>query len=72
VKGVVIVATHASCICTRQECGHPEGERCGKAVEHADKASFIDRNGQEVGEEFLLGMCDDCLDTAGIRRRQMS
>jgi hypothetical protein len=33
---------------------------------------MLDRNGKEVGEEFLLAMCDDCLDTAGIRRRQMS
>ena len=67
-EGVVSMATRATCICTKQECGHPHGERCGKAVDHADKASFIDRNGQQVDEEFLLGVCDDCLDLAGIQR----
>ncbi len=62
------MATHMTCKCTKEECGHPSGVPCGKVVEHSDPANFVDRNGENVGEEFLLGVCDECLDRAGVRR----
>jgi hypothetical protein len=61
-------ANHATCICVKEECGHPNGEPCGNPVEHPDMSNLVDRNGQNVGDAFLLGVCDECLDRAGIRR----
>jgi hypothetical protein len=63
-----VTPNDTTCVCTNEKCGHPNGEPCGKPVEHADSATFF-ANGEQVGEEFALGICDACLDTAGIERR---
>jgi hypothetical protein len=59
---------NATCRCTNEKCGHPNGEPCGKPVEHPDSATFF-ANGEQVGGEFSIGICDQCLDVAGIKPR---
>jgi hypothetical protein len=56
-----------NCGCTNEQCNHPNGEPCGKVVEHPYPAVILDRRGEVVGEEVRVGLCDACLATAGYR-----
>ena len=51
-----------ACTCTNEICHHRNGEPCGKAVENPLPAKWTDRHGQEAGQEFLIGLCDECLE----------
>jgi hypothetical protein len=55
------------CKCTQEKCNHPNGELCGKPVEHSYPAVFKDGAGRNIGEEFALGYCDACLANAGYQ-----
>jgi hypothetical protein len=46
----------ATCICTADLCGHPNGQRCGKPVEKP--VGYIVNGGH--GSEHPVGLCEEC------------
>ena len=47
------------CRCTDETCGHPNGERCGKAITVKLKASAM-LKGEAFAPEYETGVCEEC------------
>jgi hypothetical protein len=54
------------CRCTDEDCGHPDGERCGRPITVKLKASMM-VGAAEFTRELETGICEECWER--VRRK---